>query len=89
MDILLLLGFCAELPNTPPKTLYLPLQAEHLCSVVLLLQNDTQQEVESGVFGAESDSWGVVDSSLLQAMERRLAVLILQRVSCGDKQCGI
>lgn len=54
MDILLLL--CAELPNTPPNTSYLPLQAEHLCSVVLLLQNDTQQEVESGIFRAESDS---------------------------------
>lgn len=86
MDILLLL--CAELPNIPSNTSYLPLQAEHLCSVVLLLQNDTQQEVESGIFGAESDSWGVVSSSLLQAMQRRLAFLVLQRVPCGDKQCG-
>lgn len=71
---------------------YLPLEAVHLCSEVLLLQNQTQQEVESGVSGAESDSWCIVDSSLFQAVKRRLPILILQHVPCGNvknEHCGI
>ena len=34
---------------------YLPAEAVHLGGVVLLLQREAQQEVESGLSGAESD----------------------------------
>ncbi len=92
MHVLVQLVVCAKSHNTSLKELvfprniswhYLPLEAVHLCSVLLLLQHDTQQKVESGISGAESDSWRIVDSSLLQALQRRLAVLILQHVPCG------
>lgn len=51
---------------------------------MLLLQDQTKQEVESGLSPAESDGGGVVSGGLFQTVQRRLVVLTPQRSPCED-----